>query len=155
MKVLKLGQIVHDIITGMDGSLTHMMVYIGGNIEYVFQPRSLNSTTNLPSKKMWMPKERLQRGEEIEIDIPFHILGTEVEDEVTGFKGKIVHLVYHLDNCLHVDVKPSGLNSQGEPHDSAEFDIRRVKGPAITEAKQKQVEEAPDSPTEYPQKRYA
>jgi len=141
MKIYKLGEMVRDIVSDTEGMLTHMTVNMDKNEQYVFQPRGLNPETQQPVEKIYIDKSRIIGAIEEEISIPVEILGTEAEDIATGFKGIIIGLIYHINGCLHVDIKPKGiLTNTGSTIQSHEFDIRRVKGlviPNLTKFKMK------------------
>lgn len=132
MKSVKLGTMVRDNISGTDGMLTHLIVNIGGNKEYIFQPKGLNPKTQKPVDKILLQEERIEGGILIDEDVPLDLLGTKAQDIATGFKGKIVSLVYHINGCLHISIKPEGtLKNTGATIEACEFDIRRVKGEKI------------------------
>lgn len=134
MKVYKLGTIVKDKASTTDGMLTHLVIHIGGNLEYIFQPKGLNPKTRAPVERIIVQGARIQNGEELEMDMTYAnaILGTQGED-FTGFKGIILNLVYHINGCIHIGIKPEGVSEDtGNTYDPQEFDIRRVKGEAIT-----------------------
>jgi hypothetical protein len=134
---------VHDDISNTDGMLTHMLIHIGGNKEYIFQPRGLNPKTGQPIDKIWLHEERISKGQFYELDVPMDILGTPAEDIATGFKGRITTLVYHINGCLHVNIKPEGvLKETGGTINEQEFDIRRVKGKMIKPLAGKKLEES-------------
>lgn len=142
MKVLKLGTMVEDTVTKTKGMLVLFILHIGGNKEYIYQPRGLNPENGQPVEKIWLQEERIKGGEFEEIDVP-EILGTKAEDIATGFKGTITSLVYHLNGCLHVTLKPEGINKMtGNTIMEGEFDIRRVKGPKIKPLEGKKLAES-------------
>lgn len=139
MKVFKLGMMVEDSITKVKGMLTHLSVDMDKGLKYIFQPRGLNPKTGKPVDIMFLDTARVKGGTEIELELPMSILGTKAEDMATGFKGKVVTIWYHINGCLHVELKPEGTNEDtGATFDAHEFDIRRVKGekiPVFTEEK--------------------
>lgn len=134
----KLGVPMADGATGLDGMLTHLLIEGGGIMMYSFQPRGLNPETGEPVDSFWIDPTRVVRGTEIpELYLGRDLLGTEVEDTASGFKGVVVSTVLHINGCLHVDVQPQGVlaktNTRVKPHN---FDIRRLKGarvPQLTE----------------------
>lgn len=143
MKVLQLGKIVKDTVTDMTGMLTHLILHLGGNKDYVFQPRGLNPQTGEPVDKMWISEERVEGGNFIDIDPPLNILNTFAQDEASGFKGTVVNIVYHINGCIHVGIKPKGLiKSTGSSVTTHDFDIRRVSGPMIKQMSEEQIEES-------------
>lgn len=142
MKVLKLGTMLSDTITKTKGMLTHLIIHIGGNMEYIYQPHGLDPETMKPVETLWLQAERLIGGLYEELDVPPDLLGTKAEDIATGFKGKIISLIYHLNGCLHVEIKPEGVSAKNATFASHEFDIRRVKGEKIKPLKAKALEKS-------------
>ncbi len=143
MKCLVLGNMVTDTISNTEGMLTHMQVHIGEHKEYIYQPRGLNPKNGQPVERIWLTEPRIKGGKWEDIDVPIELLGTKAEDIATGFKGRIVSLIYHLNGCLHVEIKPEGTNKDnGATTASAEFDIRRVKGEMIKPLKKKELKES-------------
>lgn len=156
MKLLKLGAIVRENISNLDGMLTHVIIYIGGNIEYMFQPRGINPRTMKPIDMILVQGARIVGGKYEEINVPIEILGEKAEDIATGFKGKVTSIIYHINGCLHISIKPEGIvKSTGSPIDSVEFDIRRVKGLKFKPLSEKEMEvskEKTPSPMSIPSK---
>lgn len=135
MRILtyELGVMVTDIITKTKGMLTHLEVEMDESVRYIYQPHGLNPKTGGPVDRIVINEARVGDGKVITMDVPMEILGTEAEDIATGFKGKIVSLVYHINGCLHVTIKPSGVLAEtGSTIEPNDFDIRRVKGEKIT-----------------------
>lgn len=143
MKLMfKLGTIVTDTATGLQGMLTHLLIEQGGSNHYSFQPRGLNPETGAPVKKIWLSPERIEKGVPVEvpITIPMAALGTEAEDTASGFKGTVVGICLHLTGCFHVTLQPKGkLDKTGNPIEPMDFDIRRIKGPFIPVFSEEQV----------------
>ena len=144
--MIKLGTIVTDKVTGLEGMLTHLQTEMNGDRFYSFQPKGLDKKTLLPLDPIWVVEDRIEGG--IEMNMPIEIeekiddiLGTEVEDKASGFKGTAICAVYHINGCLHVDIQPKGTNPEtGKIIDRHNFDIRRLKGDAIEEKDEKEVE---------------
>lgn len=113
--------------------VTHLQIEMNGQRYLNFQPRGLNPETGLPMKRMWVVETRISGGEIVdEPNLPINVLGTEVEDEASGFKGTATAIQLHISGCVHVSVQPSGkLPKTGETIDACDFDIRRLKGDAI------------------------
>lgn len=142
MKVYKLGVPVKDNISGVQGILTHLTVSGPTNMEYVFQPKSINPSTGTFADIIFLATERINNGILEEVDIPFDVIGTAAEDIATGYKGKIAQLVYHMNGCLHVGLKRPGLNESGNTFPAIEFDIRRLKGPKLKPLSDKKLEDS-------------
>jgi hypothetical protein len=133
IKTLELGTMVRDSISNTEGMLTHLMIQIGETREYIYQPRGLNPKTGAPVKRIAIAEERIQGANTVEIDAPLDVLCSHAEDIASGFNGKVISLIYHINGCLHVEIKPEGvLPTSGDTIDAQEFDIRRVKGEKIT-----------------------
>lgn len=132
MKILELNTKVIDKITETEGMLVIAVLDMDRTVRYVFQPRGLNPETHQPVTRIVLEKVRVQGASEIEVNLPVEVLGTEVEDRATGFKGIAVQLSYYVNGCVHFDVKPKGiLTKTGDTIESYEFDYRRLMGPAI------------------------
>ena len=54
------------------------------------------------------------------------MLGLEVEDKVTGFKGVVASVGFDLYGCVQVIVNP-GVGSDGKLMDQQWFDIARLR----------------------------
>ena len=151
----QLNAMVTDIGTGLLGMLTHLNIEMNQTRVYRFQPRGLNPETGAPVSALWIVPERIKGGITVpEPELPLQVLGTDVEDIATGFKGTATALVLHATGCLHIAIQPKGkLKSTGAPADGHDFDIRRVKGSALKPMTAKQVKKSQDkdpSPIEAP-----
>ena len=154
IRLLKLGTIVKDTPTGVKGMLTIASMDMDKNINYIFQPCSLNPTTGQPSDRIQVVENRIKGGEYEEIDLPVQILGTIVEDKATNFRGTAVCLDYHISGCVHFDVKPAGLiKKTGCTIDAYNFDIRRLVGAEIPKLTEEKLEESKKS-TPSPEKEF-
>lgn len=133
MEIIKLGSMVVDSTTGMKGMVTKLDFQPDGFVYYVFQPSGLSPDNGLPVDGFWGVPSRFVGGERVAApEIPLGVLGTKVEDLATGFKGKVVSLTLHMSGCLHASVQPAGKCAKtGGAFPAAEFDLRRLKGPAI------------------------
>lgn len=151
-----LGTIIEDTITATKGMLTHLLIYEGSQREYIYQPKGLSPSTGKPVEKIILTEGRIKGGQIEKLEVPMEIMGTQAEDIATGFKGKVIRLVYHLSGCLHIVIQPPGINKEsGALYDVEEFDIRRVKGEKIPLLTKKEVKESvkkTPSPMSYPRK---
>lgn len=151
--VLKLGTAVTDLATKTKGMLLHMQVEWGGSIFYNFQPRSLRKDDGMPVECHWIVNARISDGVHVPTpDIPVAVLGTEVVDIATGFKGIAIAFTLHLNGCLHVSVQPQRKGENGERVKSADFDLRRMTGkylPKMTEAEIEQADKRKPGPAPY------
>lgn len=132
--MLKLGTFVKDKASKQEGMLTVYMTDESHNAFYCFQPKGLNPETMVPLDTIWLdPKRILDGQEDNHVELPLNLLGTEVEDIATGFKGTAISLFYYQNGCTHFEVKPTGvIEKTGETIKAKEFDMRRLRGEAIT-----------------------
>jgi hypothetical protein len=143
MQVLKLGTMVTDKISDVKGMLTHLVISIGGDKEYLFQPQALNPETGKPVDQILVQEARIEDGELIDLDIPEFLLGKKAEDRATGFKGRIVSLIHHINGCWHAQIKPKGLNPKtNNTYETCEFDLRRLFGKHIPELTEEEYEKS-------------
>ena len=141
--IVKLGTIVFDTVSKVEGMLTMACIDMDDNENYLFQPSSLNPETRQPSDKLWLTKSRLTGTSIDVVDLPLHVLGTECRDKATGFHGKAISLNYHINGCVHLDIKPEGLiEKTGCTIPAHEFDIRRLEGEFIKELSPKELKES-------------
>lgn len=148
VKLLELGTMVSDTVSGTKGMLTHLYLETGDQKRYIYQPRGLNPKDGKPVQSIFVDESRISGGKYVEVELPTNALGTPGEDIATGFKGTIIGLTYHINGCTHVEIKPKGINKQtGATFDSHEFDIRRVKGkvikPLAKKALKKSIQQSP------------
>ncbi len=114
---------------------------MSGKLEYGFQPEGLNLKTHQPLPIYWTDPKRLEGAEERDVDLPTHVLGTQVQDKATGFNGMAIIMYVHINGCIHIAVKPEGsIEETGEAIAAAEFDIRRLEGPALEEQTEEQIQ---------------
>lgn len=144
----ELGSIVTDRPTGLDGMVTRLQVEMNGNEYLLFQPRGLSPKTGLPVADIWLVEERLTGPRIKTPDLPTHVLGTEVEDIASGFKGMAVSLMYYINGCVHINVQAKGLQDTGAPIELCNFDIRRLKGEFIPQmTKEEQALDQTENPS--------
>jgi hypothetical protein len=122
-----------DTVTGVVGSLTHMQVYPGGVIHYIFQPRGLNPKTGAPVARYWLTSDRVSPDtEKVPMpQLPVQAFGVDHEDMVTGFKGKVISFTIHPEGCVHATLQSMGVKEDGSKQDSEDMDLRRLNGPVI------------------------
>lgn len=141
IEILKLGQIVTDKFTQTSGMLMCFNTDTMGNELYLFQPKIISPKTLAPVGTFWLTEDRLGKVEKEEVELPTELLGTLVVDEATGFKGSAMDITYHLNGCVHVSIKASGIVPEtGHTIDTYEADFRRLSGefvPKMTEIEKK------------------
>jgi hypothetical protein len=132
MRLIKLGTPVTDIASGVTGMAIMRQIEMDRSSHVIVQPSKLNEETGDPAPRIVLSEARL-RGEVFEdVKYPFEVLGTEVEDTCTGFKGMATGFLVHQNGCLHVNVQPKGMNKKTGAHiNSHEFFLYRLKGDAI------------------------
>ena len=141
--MLELGsaELVTDTTTGLKGMLTHMQVEMDGVSRfYCFQQYGLNPETGSTLDVRWITQNRISGGTEVqEPDLPYHVLGTEVEDRGSGFKGVATAMQLHINGCVHFDVQPKTIFKTGMPTKAENLDYRRLRGPAIKDLTKKEL----------------
>lgn len=145
MKLNTLAQntIVKDKVSGMKGMITHLHILMGNQILYAFQPRGLHPKSGKPVKVQLLVEANFDADTpRQDIEIPVEVLGTNGEDTATGFKGQIIELTIHPNGCVHVSIQPQGVSDDtGGAHEACDFDLRRVKGPAIKAMNEQEIKE--------------
>lgn len=135
LKTLALGTQVKDRATGITGTLTHLIIGMGGHVDYVFQPPGLNNDNGLPLNRLTLEIERfdgLKQSDFEEIEVPTEIFGSQVSDKASGFNGMAVGFVRHINGCFHVIIQPSGtVKKTGAPVAKMDFDLRQCVGDKI------------------------
>ena len=141
--MLKLGTDVIDIATGMKGQLTHMQIQTDGVPFYLFQPKGLVKDTGQPLEANYISENRIKGGIFVEDpELHLDILMSQVEDNASGFKGKVIAITLHINGCVHAVVQPSGVQKNGEIIKACDFDIRRLSGKKIPKLTAKQKAES-------------
>jgi len=151
----KLGTIVTESSTKLEGMLLNTVIDMDRQIQYLFQPKSLNPKTGLPVDKFWISDSRVLNGIDIEMtELPYNILGTLVEDIATGYKGMVTSLILHINGCVHVEVRSDKiLDETGTVGKPIDVDIRRIKGEAVPILNEEELDisrKFNPSPEEYP-----
>ncbi len=130
--MIKLNSIVTDSATGLKGIVDMLHIEMGGEQTYRFQPAGLNPKTKETLDYVWVKEQRLTGGEQVPMpDLPMAVLGTEVEDIGTGFRGMAVSLAVHSTGCIHFNVQAAGTTDDGNAIKHQNFSILRLKGKAI------------------------
>lgn len=131
--MIKLGSSATEISTGLEGMITRYFVGLNDHKNYLFQPRGLSRESLTPLDAFWTNEKLIQGAENVpDVELPLQVLGTEVEDMASGFKGIALGLQLHISGCVHVEVQAKGVNDRtGEKIACQNFDIRRLKGAAI------------------------
>lgn len=153
IRVPRLKTSCKDKATELEGSITHWGCDMSGHIRYLFQPRGLDNKTQQPLRSVSLEIERLEgieKDDYEDFELPFDMLGTQVEDEASGFKGMAISFLCHPNGCLHVEVQPSGmLEDTGQAIRSGDFDMRQLSGkmvPKMTGEEEKESKKKKPSP---------
>jgi hypothetical protein len=155
--VFRLGDQFFDLATNVHGSITHLSINMEGHVNYIFQPTGLNKETRQPLATIVVERSRLQRVsqsgsqevEEVEIEIPFEVLGSQVTHDATGFTGTAILLVYHINGCFHVMIQPhERVPNTGELVKPRDFAYIACSGDQIRKLTAKEVQrEKKDRPS--------
>jgi hypothetical protein len=152
-QVIRPGAVCTDIASGLEVTVTHWFIDMNHTFTYLTQPKGVNPEDGQPLDKVYLCGARLQHKPKdmVEVDIPVEILGSQVEDKATGFKGMGIELIQHINGCFHVVIQPKGVAKKTkQPIRRNEFDIRGCKGPKIpklTEKQKKKSEKDKPSPS--------
>lgn len=153
IKLAKLGSMTSDTATGMLGMLTHMNIGLDRTPVYIFQPNAISKETGHPVASFWLAAGRLECTLLVDVDLPLEVLGTEVRDNASGFRGMAIGVTMHINGCVHIEIQAEGTKKTGDKIDLLELDIRRLSGEAIkkmTEAEQADDEKQNPSPAPMP-----
>jgi hypothetical protein len=144
IRVLMLGTRCRDKASGLMGTLTHLVLNMGRQVAYVFQPRGLDEDCQ-PMAHIALEEDRFEVVEDMfeRIDVPTEVLGTQVVDEASGFTGMATRFVRHLNGCFHVEIQPAGVVPKtGKPIRCRDFDLRGCTGEMIKPLTQPELAES-------------
>lgn len=147
LKVVKLGTVCSDRATKLEGTLTHWTINADEHINYLLQPKGLDQK-GLPKDRLIVGPSRLKVKEsDFEtVNIHFEILGTQVKNTTSGFKGMAIGFIRHLNGCFHVTIQPEGTNpTTGLPVDAYDFDLRECTGEMIDKLSKKKLAKSKES----------
>jgi hypothetical protein len=124
--------IAKDTISGFKGVIIARNAHLFGCAQYGLAPQELGSDGS-PRKTEYFDESRIEiidesnavYGDDEFEDIFLISLGTEVEDKVSGFKGKVLVVIESHHNCSSYWVEPS-VDKQGKPRDGQWFDEGRL-----------------------------
>lgn len=131
--------VAKDSISGFEGVIIARNAHLFGCAQYGLAPKELSSDGS-PRATEYFDEARIIIVDEANAvygednyDKIFAIpLGTEVEDKVSGFKGKVLMIVEYLHNCSHYFIEPP-VDKDGKPQVGQFYDEGRliVKGEGI------------------------
>jgi hypothetical protein len=131
--------IAKDTISGFQGVIIARNAHLFGCAQYGLAPQELSSDGS-PRATEYFDEARIEIVDETKavygednFDEIFSIrLGTEVEDKVSGFRGKVLLVVEYLHNCSHYFIEPP-VDKEGKAQTGQFCDEGRliVKGEGI------------------------
>jgi len=124
--------IAKDSISGFEGIIIARNAHLFGCAQYGLAPQELSSDGS-PRKTEYFDESRIKildatnaaDGDDEYEDIFTISMGTEVEDKVSGFQGKVLMVIEYLHNCSHYYVEPP-VDKEGKPRDGQYFDEGRL-----------------------------
>lgn len=131
--------IAKDTVSGFEGVIITRSAHLFGCAQYGLAPQELGSDGS-PKKTEHFDEARIEILDETKVihgdneykDIFLISLGTEVEDKVSGYKGKILMALENLHNCNQYYVEAT-VDKNGKPSEGYFYDEGRleVKGKGI------------------------
>lgn len=124
--------VAKDSISGFQGVIITRTAHLFGCAQYGLAPQELNAE-GTPMQTQYFDESRIEivsdtnaiHGKE-EYEKIFTIpLGSEVEDKVSGFDGKVLVSVEHLHNCNQYYVEPP-VDKEKKPREGQFFDEGRL-----------------------------
>lgn len=134
-----------DIVTGLNGMVTHHIILMDNTVSYIFQPKGINPEDGQPVQRIIVVQNRIIASENDyeNIEVPIEILGTEISDKASGFSGTAIELVRYTHGCFHVIIQPKGkLRRTNSTIKHSEFDLRQCEGPMIKQLDATQIKES-------------
>lgn len=132
--------VAKDTVSGYQGVIIARNAHLFGCAQYGLAPQELSSDGS-PRKTEFFDETRIEvldKSEEVfgedDYNKIFTIpLGTEVEDKVSNFKGKVLVIIEYLHNCNNYYVEPP-VDKEGKVREGHWFDEGRltVIGKGIT-----------------------
>lgn len=55
-----------------------------------------------------------------------YLMGAILKDIITGFEGVVIYRVEHITGCDNYGLQPPGLDKDGNPRESKQFDETRL-----------------------------
>lgn len=129
----QLNMVAKDIVSGFQGVIIARSAHLFGCAQYGLAPQELSSDGS-PRKTEYFDESRIEviddtnalRGNDEYSNIFAIPLGKEVEDKVSGFKGKVLVVIENQHNCNHYYVEPS-VDKDGKPRDGSWYDEGRLE----------------------------
>lgn len=155
---LQLGVVARDLVTGLTGTASAKVEMLNGNVQWNIIPKGDGAEAKSGNCIDWHMLEVIDKGVSAKVPVPPSsdiMLGNEVEDLVTGFKGTATERTTFLNGCVYFHVTPKA--KKGEEYPSGILlEHKRLKfvgkGVALTVAVQPQVA-SPEAPKVAPKPR--
>lgn len=136
-KEVKLGHTVRDMVTGFTGIATQLVELLSGTVQFAVQPKlGAKATPGDYPNGMNLDIQTLEFVDDgvaktvIPPAVTELVLGNEVEDILTGFKGTLTSKNTFINGCVYFHVLPKMTKEQKEQNkapDSEFFDHARLK----------------------------
>ena len=113
MSEIKIGCLVVDLASGLEGTVTSRVEMFNGNVQYGVQPKAFKGADKMPDPYSIDGAQLKYKGKGISdkaspaqaTDIQ---LGDEVEDIISGHKGIASSKTTFLNGCVYFDVASKG-----------------------------------------------
>jgi hypothetical protein len=116
---VRLGDVVKDKITGLEGVVTGLVVYTNGTEQLGVQSEQLEQ--GKPVDIVWFEAPQVDIIQTQKLNSPqFHEpipLGSCVKDKVSGLSGTIHSMSLWLHGCIRYSFLPTGLDKEGKPYE--------------------------------------
>ncbi|TVY09911.1 hypothetical protein [Paenibacillus cremeus] len=124
--------VAKDSVSGFEGIIIARNAHLFGCAQYGIAPQELASD-GTPKKTEYFDESRIEivddskavHGEDEYQKIYAIPLGTEVQDKVSGFRGKVLVVIENLHNCNQYWVEPP-VDKDGKPRDGQWYDEGRL-----------------------------
>lgn len=124
--------VAKDKVSGYQGVIIARNAHLFGCAQYGLAPQELASD-GTPKKTEYFDESRIEivddsnaaDGENEYNKIYAISLGTEVQDKVSGFQGKVLVVIENLHNCNNYWVEPQ-VDKEGKPRDGQWYDEGRL-----------------------------
>lgn len=155
---LQLGVIARDLVSGLTGTASAKVEMLNGNVQWNVMPKGDGLELKGGNCVDFHMLEVIGKGVADKVPVPPSsdiMLGNEVEDLVTGFKGTVTERTTFLNGCVYFHVVPKAKKGEDYPSGIL-LEHKRLKfvgkGVAHTVAVQPQVA-PPETPKVTPKPR--
>lgn len=123
--MIKLGTSVTDKITGVKGTAYCRTVYLYDCARVGVQPAAMDDTTKVPDR-VYVDELNLIEDDGTPPEKP-SILGQQVTDSISGYKGTAVCYTEYIHAVPRVGIQKKGLTKEGKPFDALDVDFPQLK----------------------------